>query len=193
MANTNAPFGFQQYGRLPGSPYNGEQATRKISSAYTTKIHKGDPVVSVASGYIEKAAAGTTQIAGIFQGCKYLSTSQKRVVWSSYWPGADATGDVTAYIINDPNATFIAQASAAVIPFSSLDANMQFVAGSGDDANGLSTASILSGSENSTTTLPFRVVGFQDPALPGGDIASSYNQVEVAFNFQDFKSLTGIA
>lgn len=190
--NTNAPFGFQQIGRLEGSPYNAAQAVRKIASGYSTKIHAGDPVQSLASGYIGKLAAGTDQIAGIFYGCEYLSTSQKRKVWSPYWPGADATGDVTAYIINDPNATFLAQASAAAIGFDAQMANVQFVAGSGNDATGRSTASVLSGSQATTSTLPFRVIGFQDPALPGGDIASAYNQIIVAFNFQNFKSLDGI-
>jgi hypothetical protein len=48
-------------------------------------------------------------VAGVFVGCRYLSTAQKRVTWSRYWPGSDANGDVEAYIVNDPNARFIVQ------------------------------------------------------------------------------------
>lgn len=193
MANTNAPFGFQQIGRLPGAAPNYQQATYFISSAYGTAIGTGDAVIPVAAGYIQQATASTVQLAGIFIGCKYLSTSLGRTVWSPYWPGSGATGDVEAYVINDPAAVFEVQASAAVIPFSSLGANMQLVAGTPNTATGQSTMSLLSGSEATTDTLPFRVIGFRNPVLPGGDIASSYNVVQVAFNNQQFKTLTGIA
>jgi hypothetical protein len=193
MANTNAPFGFKQIGRLPGSPPNYAQATYFISSSYNVAIGNGDAVIPVAAGYIQQATASTVQLAGIFIGCKYLSTALQRVIWSRYWPGSGATGDVEAYVVNDSAAIFEVQSSAAATPFSSLGSNMQLVAGTPNTATGQSTMSLLSGSEAVTDTLPFRVVGFRDPVLPGGDIASSYNVVQVAFNNQQFKTLTGIA
>jgi hypothetical protein len=45
-------------------------------------------------------------VAGVFVGCRYLSTANKYPVWRNYWPGSDANGDVTAYVITDPNAQF---------------------------------------------------------------------------------------
>ena len=111
MANTNAPFGFSQYyGGAGGAPTFAQSALR-IASSNTTPIYTGDPVMPVTSpstnGYITQASPGTTVISGIFVGCQYLSTSQKRVVWSNYWPGSDATNDVIAYVINDPAARFV--------------------------------------------------------------------------------------
>ena len=95
MANTNAPFGFRQYRGLGSAPTY-EQSVRLVKSDNTTAIYFGDPVSNLNTGYIARATAGTAQIAGIFAGCKYLSTSQKRIVWSNYWPGADASADVEA-------------------------------------------------------------------------------------------------
>jgi len=110
MANTFAPFGFSQTSGTGSAPTY-EQVTALIASNYSTPIFFGDPVYPLNTGYIagSSVSPGTTQIAGVFVGCKYLSVSQKRVVWSNYWPGSDANGDVTAYIINDPNAQFLVQ------------------------------------------------------------------------------------
>ena len=110
MANTNAPFGFSQYFGGSGGVTTFNQSVRRIASANSTPIYTGDPVmpvISTATGYITQGAAATTVLAGIFVGCKYLSVSQKRTVWGNYWPGSDATGDVEAYVIDDPNAQFV--------------------------------------------------------------------------------------
>ena len=99
MANILAPFGFRAVGvRGSGSGPSFEIETRKIAQGNSTPIYRGDPVVALATGYIARAAAGTTQIEGIFKGCKYQSLSQGRVIWSPYWPGSDAAGDVDAQI-----------------------------------------------------------------------------------------------
>ena len=100
MANTLAPFGFRQYFGGAGGAPTFAQTARRIASSNTTPIYLGDPVMPVigaATGYITQGAAGTTTLAGVFVGCKYLSVAQKRTVWSRYWPGSDANGDVTAF------------------------------------------------------------------------------------------------
>ena len=92
MANTNAPYGFRQYSGYGSAPTY-EQTVTQIASANTTAIYFGDPVIPVtgaANGYIQRATSdGTTILAGIFVGCQYLSVSQKRTVWSNYFPAAD--------------------------------------------------------------------------------------------------------
>ena len=101
MANTNAPFGFQQYFGGSGGVPTFNQTTRRIASN-AGAIYNGDPVMPVigtATGYIVQGSPGTTVLAGIFSGCKYLSVSQKRTVWSNYWPGSDANGDVEATLV----------------------------------------------------------------------------------------------
>ena len=181
MANTNAAFGFRQYRGLGSAPTY-EQSVRLVKSDNTTAIYFGDPVTNLNTGYITRATAGTAQVTGIFAGCKYLSTSQKRTVWSNYWPGSDAAADVEAYIIDDPNAQFVVQAGGTAIGLADMGLYVQFNLGTGNAATGISGAWVESPAV--TATLPFRIIGFvQDPpGANGTDITSAYNQIIVGFN-----------
>jgi hypothetical protein len=180
MANTNAPFGFRQY-RGTGSVPTYEMSVRKIASNNTTPIYFGDAVIPLTTGYIGQATASTVRMEGIFQGCKYTSTSQKRTVWSNYWPGSDATGDVTAYVVDDPNAQFVVQAGASEITFANIGEYIQLNVGTGNSATGISGMYVESPA--TTVTLPFIVRGLvQEPPGMNGTEASAYNLVIVGFN-----------
>lgn len=195
MPNTNAPFGFIPY-RGNGAAPTYELATRLIASNNTTKIFQGDPVIPLSTGYItQMSAGGTVRCEGIFWGCKYLSTSQKRVVWSNYWPGADASSDVEAYLYSNPQMQFEVQSSDATGTSAITLANIgEYInigygiglAGTpnGNTANGLSTASVDQDTLNTTVTLPFIIVGLIEspPSADGTDVAAEYNRVIVAFN-----------
>ena len=188
MANTYAPFGFRQYSGTGSAPTY-EQVAMKIKSDYTTKVFFGDAVIPVSTGYIQRATASTVQLAGIFMGCKYLSVSQKRPVWSNYWPGADNNGDVEAYVCNDPNAKFIVQAKSDTnVTQLDVNANIQLSDGSDVTADGGNTATGISymgvTAPNTTATLPFKVVSLvtDPPGSNGTDISANGNYVIVAFN-----------
>lgn len=192
MANTNAPYGFRQY-QGTGSAPTYEQVSMLIAAASTTAVYFGDPVVPLNTGYIAQASSNSVQIAGIFVGCKYLSVSQKRTVWSNYWPGADNNGDVTAYVVNDPNAKFVAQTDATGAVQGDINANVGFAIGTGNTANGISGAYVDMSTVNVTSTLPFRIVSLvtQPPGGPGTE-AGAYNTVVVAFNNVSTKQLTSV-
>lgn len=197
MANVAAPFGFSPEGTVGGSTPNFRISKRLIASTNATAIFTGDAVVPVTSsvtGYITQATAGTVALAGIFWGCKYLSVSQQRTVWSRMWPGADANGDVTAYVIDDPQAQFVVQAGASAIGMSALNKNVQLAVGTGNTTTGQSGMSIASPA--TTPTLPFTITGFvQDPpGANGTDITTGYNLVLVTFNNEIFRAgLTSVS
>lgn len=192
MANTFAPYGFLQYQGGAGGAPTFAQSTRKIASGNTTAVFTGDPVmpvVSTANGYITQAAAGSTVLAGIFVGCKYLSTSQKRTVWSSYWPGSDTTTDVEAYVIDDPNSRFVVQSSGSGFPITGTVSTQtsgvqgqyaQFTIGTGNTATGRSGAYISSVA--TTVTFPFIVVDYAVGFGNGGDPTTQYCNLIVGFN-----------
>ncbi len=184
MANTNSPFGFRAY-RGTGSSPTYEQTTALIAYDYTTPIYSGDAVIPVSTGYIQQATASTVVIAGIFVGCKYLSTSQKRTVWSPYWPGNDVAStapDIEAYLISDPNAQFVVQAGGTNIGKANLNEYIQLNVGTGNAATGQSGMYVES--PNTTVTLPFIVRGLVDspPGGPGTLTTGAYNWVIVGFN-----------
>ena len=195
MANTNAPFGFAQYSGNGSAPTY-EQVPVQI--AYdASAIYYGDPVEPDTNGQVVRgdgttAAAG---IAGIFVGCKYLSVSQKRTVWSNYWPGTDVASSQTVegYIVNDPNARFVVQTDATGATQAAVNQTVSYNIGSGNANNGLSGAYIDIGTLGTATTLAFRVIGLvtQPPGGPGTE-AGAYNRVIVAFNNVTTRNLTGI-
>ena len=181
MANINTPFGFRQI-KGTGSAPTYEQNTRKIKSDNTTAIFFGDAVIPLTTGYIAQATASTVRMEGIFVGCKYLSTSQKRTVWSNYWPGSDANGDVEAYVVDDPNAQFVVQAGATAVGFDKIGEYIQLNVGTGNTATGISGMFVESPA--TTVTLPFIVKGLVEtpPGVNGTDSTSAYNLVIVGFN-----------
>jgi len=195
MANTNAPFGFSQYSGNGSAPTYEQVAVQIAYNA--SAIYYGDPVEPDANGQVIRsdgtiAAAG---IAGVFVGCQYLSVSQKRTVWSNYWPGSDVASSQTVigYIINDPNAKFVVQTGSTAATQSTVNLNIGFDIGSGNTANGLSGAFADVTTAAVTTTLPFRVVGLVvDPPGSAGTEAGAYNRIIVAFNNVTTKNATGI-
>ena len=194
MANTFAPFGFSQYYGGSGGAPTFAQTRMRIASANTTAIYFGDavvPVTSTSTGYITQATAGTVALAGIFVGCEYLSVAQKRRVWSNYWPGADANGDVTAYVVTDPSAQFLVQGNSTTFNITGTLTNFtsspigqyaQLAVGTGNTASGLS--GMYLNAVGTTVTYPFIVrdlITFP-PGANGSDPTSASNYVVVGFN-----------
>lgn len=184
VTNVSAPFGFRQI-KGTGSAPTYEQVPMTIASGNATAIFFGDAVVPVtgsATGYIKQATASTVALAGIFVGCKYLSTSQKRTVWSNYWPGSDATSDVEAYVVNDPNAQFLCQAGGTNVGFATIGQNIQLNVGTGNTANGISGMYVETPA--TTATLPFRIVSLvaTPPEQNGTNITGTFNLLIVQFN-----------
>ena len=207
MSNTFAPFGLSQTGGNPGAAPNFEQAAYSILYSDTNKIYTGDPVKLGSNGYVAAWTAGTavSQLFGIFAGCEYLSSSQGKVVWSNYWPGSDATGDVEAYVIDDPNTRFVVQTSGSSFQITGTNTTFtsspvgqlaQLNVGSG------STTTQQSGmyldTVGTTATYPFQIVDMvlDPPGSNGSDPTSNYNYVIVGFNNEMLRSngaVTGIS
>jgi hypothetical protein len=192
MANTNAPFGFRQFVGTGASPTYEQVAFSNGGIDFNgAAIYFGDPVQRAGAGdgtLIPSTTGTAVATCGVFQGCKYLSTAQKRTVWSNYWPGSDvAVGNqstIEAYVINDPNAQFVVQSDATGATQAQMGANVNHNMGSGTVANGLSGAFITPGTTAAVTaTLPWRMNRLVlDPPGGPGTQAGAFNWVVVAFN-----------
>lgn len=199
MANTFAPFGFRVDSTSNG-PENFRLSVRRIASTNTTAIYKGDAVLNLSTGYIGQATSGgtaTAPLAGVFWGCQYLSVSQKRTIWSQYWPGSDASGDVIAYVIDDPNSRFIVQTSGSSFQVTGTVSDFT-TSPVGKFANlNVGTGSALTQQSGmyldtvgSTATYPFIITAMviDPPGSNGTDPTSNYNYVQVGFNNEWLRS-----
>jgi hypothetical protein len=196
MANTFAPFGFSQTGAAPGNAPTAEQATYSILYSDTNKIYTGDPIKIGSNGYVAAWTAGTavSQMFGIFVGCKYLSTSQGRVVWSPYWPGADvassAQSSIEAYVIPcSPGSAprFVVQTgnsntTASAVTQADVGQNADVAMGTGSTLTGRSGAYLDMYTAGTTSTLPFRIIGLYQGVGNGSDATSANNWVIVEAN-----------
>ena len=192
------------------SPLNGAFT---VLSATTTTVTFNVPFQTLASNSVTVTGYVYIPVAGVFVGCKYLSTSQKRTVWSSYWPGSDANGDVYAYVITDPNAQFLVQTAnsnttATAVGLANVGQNIginynDFTAtgeANGNTATGQSTffadqytlAANYPAGYASAGALPFRIVsllnyqpGATSPlvSVNGADPTTAYNKIVVGFNY----------
>ena len=205
MANVASPFGAIQWGTVNGGTPNFASMNNppfRIGAGYATAIGYGDLVTLVSggspSGYINRWTAtdgsATYQAAGIFYGCRYLSTSQRKTVWNNFYPGSDATGDVEAFVCADPNAIFMIQASTGPIDQTYIGQTADVVMGSVNTTTGWSAMALANPSASSPANLPFKVVGVVNapPGVNGTDTTTASNNVLVAFNNQIFKSLLTI-
>ena len=193
MANTNAPFGFRQSSGTGSAPTY-EQVVG-FCAHNTAAMYFGDPIFQNANGSVYPTTPGTGILAGVFAGCKYLSVSQKRTVWSNFWGAADvASGNtVEVYYVNDPNAKFLVQTGSTGATVAAIGANVQFSYGTPNTMSGISGAFVDITTALDTATLPFKVVSLDvDPPGSNGTEAGAYNYVIVAFNNVSTKTLTGI-
>lgn len=203
MANVAGPYGAVQWGTASG-PVNfavSGNTPFRIASTYGTAIGFGDLVNLVSAtptGYLNRWTAATgsaiIQAAGIFYGCKYFSTSQKKTVWNNYWPGSDATGDVEAFVCSDPNAQFMIQATSGPVDQTYIGCTSDVTMGTVNTTTGLSAMSLDTPSTSSPTLLPFKVVNIvtTPPGANGTDPATAYNSVIVAFNNMIYKTLATV-
>jgi hypothetical protein len=195
MSNTNTPFGFQWLGSAPGgAPVTGGIVERKIASGYTTAICHGDLVQSLSTGYVSLAANGLagSAIAGVFMGCRYLSTSQGKWIYSSYWPTGDHAVDGYAEIVpiaGVPPQLFKVQSDVnGPITLANVGNNVDINVGTQTIAGGfgISGMTLATSGINTTNTLPFTIVKLWSDVAPAGangtDNTSAYNIVLVASN-----------
>jgi hypothetical protein len=188
MANTNAPYGLRAVNRNDGMPYAGATSQFLIDPAgLGSNLFNGQVVIINANGYIALSTAtgadlttnnlgGNTLGAwGVFVGCSYIN-AQGQQIYAQYYPSG-TTGVVTAYVITDPNVTFVAQLDGQVTQ-AALGANTFFAAAQSTSTGSTTTGNSTSALESTvvTTAAAFKIIGFASP------LTDTYTEVLVKFN-----------
>jgi len=167
-----AAYGLKPVKRVDGMPYAGATRLYKIDPAgEATNLFYGQVVNIGADGYIALCTAtgadATTNnlggsgvgAIGVFVGCEYVN-AQGQVIYSQYYPSGTANGgDIVAYVVDDPNALFMAELDATATQ-TMVGTNTTFAT-----AQTTSTGSTTTGVSNSqldatvaTTAKAFKIV-----------------------------------
>jgi hypothetical protein len=175
MANSNVAFGLKPIGILGAAPYTSGVTEYRIASDNSNPIFQGMAVIPLAAGVIDDlqaAAGGNVGIAGVFNGCEYVSSTTGETIFSNYWPGsgADSNFPVKAFLYDNPNQLFtictsnvVSAANTEAEVRAAVFANIAFATGnSGSTTTGISSATADLNTIATTNTLALRIMGVQD-------------------------------
>ncbi len=206
-ANTSAPSGFQTIRRIDGSVPNYAAQENYIAYNNAHRINFGDPVIRLASGYIDIMASGGSTVHGIFRGCRYVDPNTLKTEFYPAWKTPTLGSNIIVYALvdTDPFMVFQCQQVGTALTIANIGQNIDITtssSGSTSSSIGLSVCSLAGSTAATTNTLPFRIIGIV--GLNGGAgaytpaINAAYNPsydnnwLEVTMNTSDQLQTTGI-
>jgi Tfp pilus assembly protein PilE len=192
MANVSEKFGLRPYRKLDGTPLVGAQNRYTIASNYGTAIFQGDLVQPTAAGNIERHTAGTSDaVVGVFNGVFYTDPTTQKPTYKNYYPGSVVASDITAFVVDDPDAVFLMDADEAFTR-ANLYANYSVTNTTGVTQTGISKVQLDVSATGTASTFVVQAIDIsQDP--DNSDTATSNANILVRINNHFYRSGTGIA
>ena len=194
MSNQLEKFGLRPYRKLDGTPLVGAQNRYTIAAGYATAIYQGDLVKPVAAGNIERHTANTSAaVVGVFNGVFYNDPTTQKPTYKNYYPGGitPTQGDITAFIVDDPDAVFLSDADAAFTR-ADLFKNYSVTNTTGVTQTGISKVQLDVSASGIASTFAVQAIDIsQDP--DNSDTSVSNANILVRINNHFFRSGTGIA
>ena len=191
MANVVEKFGLRPYRKLDGTPLVGAQNRYTIANNYGTAIYQGDLVIPVTGGNIERHVYNnSTSVVGVFNGCFYTDPTTQKPTYSNYYPGSIAADDITAFVIDDPDAVFLIDADAAFTR-ADLFQNYSVTNATGNTKTGISENQLDVGASGTNASFILQSLDIsQDP--DNSDTASANANILVRINKHFYRDGTGI-
>ena len=191
MANVSEKFGLRPYRKLDGTPLVGAQNRYTIASNYGTAIFQGDLVQPTAAGNIERHTANTSDaVVGVFNGVFYTDPTTQKPTYKNYYPGSVVASDITAFVVDDPDAVFLMDADEAFTR-ANLYANYSVTNTTGVTQTGISKVQLDVSATGTAATFVVQAIDIsQDPE--NSDTGTSNANILVRINNHFFRSGTGI-
>ena len=191
MANVSEKFGLRPYRKLDGTPLVGAQNRYTIASNYGTAIFQGDLVEPLTTGNIQKHGAGTSDaVVGVFNGCFYTDPTTQKPTFSNFYPGSIVASDITAFVVDDPDAVFLIDADEAFTR-ADLYKNYSVTNTTGVTQTGISKAQLDVSASGTAQTFVIQAIDIsQDP--DNSDTGTSNANILVRINNHFYRSGTGI-
>ena len=195
MSNVVEQFGLRPYRKLDGTPLVGAQNRYTVKPGYATAIYQGDLVIPTSTGNIEKydpSGGASNVVVGVFNGCFYNDPTTQKPTYKNYYPGGvtPTEGDLTAYIVDDPDAVFLVDAD-AVFARANLFSNYGITNTTGVTQTGISKAQLDVSVVGTANTFVVQAIDIcQDP--DNNDTTSANANILVRINNHFFRSGTGV-
>ena len=191
MANVVEKFGLRPYRKLDGTPLVGAQNRYTISNNYGTAIYQGDLVIPATDGDIERHVYNNSaSVIGVFNGCFYTDPTTQKPTYSNYYPGSIAADDITAFVVDDPDAVFLIDADAAFTR-ADLFQNYSVTNATGNTKTGISETQLDVGASGTNASFILQALDIsQDP--DNSDTSSANANVLVRINKHFYRDGTGI-
>ena len=191
MANVSEKFGLRPYRKLDGTPLVGAQNRYTIASNYGTAIFQGDLVEPLTTGNIQKHGAGTSDaVVGVFNGCFYTDPTTQKPTFSNFYPGSIVASDITAFVVDDPDAVFLVDADEAFTR-ADLYKNYSVTNTTGVTQTGISKAQLDVSASGTAQTFVIQAIDIsQDP--DNSDTGNANANILVRINNHFYRSGTGI-
>ena len=191
MANVAEKFGLRPYRKLDGTPLVGAQNRYTIASNYGTAIFQGDLVQPTTAGNIERHTPNTSDaVVGVFNGVFYTDPTTSKPTFKNFYPGSIVASDITAFVIDDPDAVFLADADEAFTR-ADLFRNYSMTNTTGVTQTGISKTQLDVSVSGTASTFVVQAIDIsQDP--DNSDTSSANANVLVRINNHFYRSGTGL-
>ena len=191
MANVVEKFGLRPYRKLDGTPLVGAQNRYTIASNHSTAIFQGDLVIPLTAGNIDRHTANnSTAVIGVFNGCFYTDPTTSKPTFSNSYPGSIVASDITAFVVDDPDAVFLMDADAAFTR-ADLYQNYSVTTGSGNTTTGISEVQLDVSVSGTNASFVIQAIDIsQDP--DNSDTTTANANVLVRINKHFYRNGTGV-
>ena len=191
MANVVEKFGLRPYRKLDGTPLVGAQNRYTIASNHTTAIFQGDLVIPLTAGNIDRHTANNSAaVIGVFNGCFYTDPTTSKPTFRNSYPGSIVASDITAFVVDDPDAVFLMDADAAFTR-ADLYQNYSVSTGGGNTTTGISEVQLDVSVSGTNASFVIQAIDIsQDP--DNSDTTSANANVLVRINKHFYRDGTGV-
>ena len=196
----DAPYGLKPVNLIGGQVFAGSTRLMQIASGYNTNIFYGDLVKRIADGTIEKDTGTTTATpCGVFLGVQFTNASTGQVQQQQFYPANQQIKSGTqifAVVADDPDTLFkvVACSSGVLVSFMGISAignNIALIQNAGSTITGNSAVAIDQGTQDTTNTLPIRIIDVVRDTATGTDSFVEFI-VKININTHQYTNPTGV-
>jgi hypothetical protein len=196
----SAPYGLKPVNLIGGQVFAGSTRLMEIASGYATNIFYGDLVKRVSDGTIEKDIGTTTATpCGVFLGVSFTNASTGQVQQQQFYPASTAIKSGTqifAVVADDPDTLFqvvscSSGTTVAAIGKSAIGNNIALIQNAGSTITGNSAVAIDEGTQDTTSSLPIRIIDVVRDTATGADAFVEFI-VKININTHQYTNPTGV-